>query len=273
MKVPFSFSSALAINPEFIGDYLPVITALIKGDTSSFSEPHLLTAPIESIAIQAKEENSKEILVIALAGVVTKYNDYWDGTHGTLSIVEILNQAYADDSIAGVILKLDSPGGEARACYHVYEAIVNRNKPVIAFVDDLACSAAYYMAAPADLIIANYKTAQIGSIGVLTTVADYREYFEKLGIKIEDVYSSFSKDKNSEFRSYLDGDKEPLIKKLDVIAEDFISNVEKGRGEKLKADRKEWGTGKVYFAEEALELGLIDAIDSFSNISNYFSNF
>ena len=69
-----------------------------------------------------------------------------------------------------------------------------------------------------------------------------------------------------------DGDKEPLIKKLDVYAEDFISNVEKGRGDKLLKPRSEWGTGKTYFADEALSIGLIDAIDTFDNVVNYFSN-
>ena len=55
--------------------------------------------------------------------------------------------------------------------------------------------------------------------------------------------------------------------------EDFISNVEKGRGDKLLKPRSEWGTGKTYFADEALSIGLIDAIDTFDNVVNYFSNF
>ena len=55
------------------------------------------------------------------------------------------------------------------------------------------------------------------------------------------------------------------------FAEDFIITIAANRGEKLKTDRTEWGTGKEYYAEKALTIGLIDSIDTFENVLNYFN--
>ena len=271
MKALLTASSVFSIHPDFVGNYLRIVAAYLKGNLQMSSEP--LSEEAQPFPVNVSgEEQVKKILVISLSGVVTKYDKPCEDSMGTLAIARAFDHAYADDSVVAVIFKTDSPGGEARACSHVYQAIERRNKPVIAFIEDMACSAGYYMVAPADMIIANYKTAQIGCIGTMITIMDQRKYLEKIGITEDDIYSSLSPDKNSEYRAYLDGDKEPLIKKLDVYAEDFISNVEKGRGDKLLKPRSEWGTGKTYFADEALSIGLIDAIDTFDNVVNYFSN-
>lgn len=271
MKVLFSHSSIFSIHPDFIGNYLPIVASHLKGNIQMNSEPLSEEAQPFSVSV-ISEENVKQIRVITLTGAVTKYDKPCEDSMGTLSVARAFDRAYADDSIAGIIFKIDSPGGEARACNHVYQAIERRNKPVIAYVEDMACSAAYYMASAADLIIANYKLARIGCIGTMTTIYDQREYLKKLGVVEDEIYSSLSTDKNSEYRAYLDGNKEPLIAMLDVLSEDFISQVEKGRGDKLNKDRSEWGTGKTYFADEALNIGLIDAIDQFENVVNYFSS-
>lgn len=272
MKALLSSSSVFSIHPDFIGNYLPIVAAYLKGNLLMSSEPlseEALPFPVNV----SSEEQVKKILVISLSGIVTKYDKPCEDSMGTLSIARAFDRAYSDDSIIGIIFKVDTPGGEARACSHVYQAIERRNKPVISFIEDMACSAGCYMIAPSDMIIANYKLARVGCIGAMRPMFDDRKQMENLGITQEDIYSTLSPDKNSEFREYLNGNKEPLIKILDVLAEDFISNVEKGRGDKLLKPRSEWGTGKTYFADEALSIGLIDAIDHFDNVVNYFSNF
>ena len=266
MKVFFSQFSAFSILPEYIGNYLPMIASLMKGTANMASEK--LSEDSQPTAQQVNE--TSKILVITIAGAITKYDRPCEDGMGTLAVVRALRSAYADESIVGIVLKLDSPGGEARACYHVYEEIQNRNKPVIAFVEDMACSAAYYIASPADLIIANHTTAVVGSIGVMQHLIDYRKQMEALGVTEIEIYSSLSPRKNEDYKALLEGNLEPIRKTLDVLAEDFISNVEKGRGDKLKKERSEWSEGQTFFAEEALNIGLIDSIDSFSNIVNYF---
>lgn len=271
MKALLTASSVFSIHPDFVGNYLPIVAAYLKGNLQMSSEP--LSEEAQPFPVNVSgEEQVKKILVISLSGVVTKYDKPCEDSMGTLAIARAFDRAYSDDSIIGIIFKVDSPGGEARACSHVYQAIERRNKPVVSFIEDMAGSAGYYMIAPSDLIIANYKMARVGCIGSMMTMLDQRKYLKKLGVTEEDLYAEVSTEKNSEYREYLDGNKEPLIKMLGVYAEDFISNVEKGRGDKLLKPRSEWGTGKTYFADEALSIGLIDAIDTFENVVNYFSN-
>ncbi|MCL2597375.1 MAG: S49 family peptidase [Paludibacter sp.] len=146
------------------------------------------------------------------------------------------------------------------------DTIGERTKPVIAFIDDFAASAAYGIASACDHIVANNNMAWVGSIGCYTTFVDYSKYWEKEGIRVEDIYADQSTEKNSEYREALKGNFEPMRKITSHFAEDFISRVENSRGEKLTAKRDVWATGKMFFAPQALKIGLIDEINSFENL-------
>ena len=154
------------------------------------------------------------------------------------------------------------------------DAIAKRNKPVLAFIDDFAASAAYGIAAGCDIITANNELARIGSIGVYLSIVDYSEQMKKEGINLIEVYAPQSTDKNADVRGAIEGKPEALEalrKTAGKFCESFIASVENSRGDKLKEDRRTWGTGKVFFAEEALQMGLIDSIDSFENFLNYLN--
>ena len=64
---------------------------------------------------------------------------------------------------------------------------------------------------------------------------------------------------------------QPLLDVCNTYNEDFISRIANFRGDSINQDQSTWGTGKMFFAPEALELGLIDAVDSFENVLNYFN--
>lgn len=182
----------------------------------------------------------------------------------------LLRRCYANDNIKGIVLNVDSGGGEGMAMRLMAEAINERNKGVIGFVDDYACSAAYGILAACDVIVANSEQARIGSIGTYITIADYTKYFEKQGIKLTDVYASDSTEKNIEYREAIKGNTKPVQEIANRFNDYFLNHVETSRDDKLLSDKKSWGTGKVFFAKEAMDLGLIDEIDSFQNILNYF---
>ena len=100
---------------------------------------------------------------------------------------------------------------------------------------------------------------------------DYTKQLEKAGIDILTVYATASKDKNSEVREALKGNLKPLEDLANKFNENFLATIETNRAGKLTETREVWGTGKVYFAEDALKLGLIDNIDTFINTLNYFT--
>ena len=97
------------------------------------------------------------------------------------------------------------------------------------------------------------------------------KHFEMLGINIKEFYATESKDKNKDTRDALNGKPEALIESLDVFTDNFLNSIQQNRGDKLTADRSEWGTGLVWYADKALDLGLIDGIDTFENFLNYFN--
>ncbi len=266
--------------------YLPMVISWLKGsplqvnanDTADHCRNDLQLAvkslsgfEISEYGYEVSPEDAPEdsIAIININGAITKY-DQDCGPSGMITKSNILNRCFANDKIKGIVLNIDSGGGSGDAMRHFVAEVGIRNKPVLAFVSDFAASAAYGIASSCDAIVANYDLAEVGSIGTYISLVDYSEKLKKEGINLIEVYASDSKDKNNEVKEALKGNLEPLRQRADHFNEKFLSMVESNRGEKLKAGRDVWGTGKLFYADQALEMGLIDSIDSFHNILNYF---
>jgi len=187
-----------------------------------------------------------------------------------LTLSDNLKNCYAAESIKGIILVIDSGGGEGNASRLITETIAARNKPVVAFCDDFTCSAAYDIAAAADRVVANAATARIGSIGTYLTIVDFSKQLEKEGINLIEIYAEQSKDKNRDYYEALSGNHAPLKAVVNRYNDAFLARIRQNRPQAI-ATEQEWNTGKLFFADQALSLGLIDAIDSLDNVLNYFS--
>jgi signal peptide peptidase SppA len=260
------------IDPDYANNYLPLVAAFMRGERfdSSVRETESFVSVYHNETVCSDDEIPlNSVAVINISGAITKY-DQDCGPSGMISKSNVLRKFFLNDNVKGVILKIDSGGGEGNAMRVMQDAIIDRNKPVIAFIDDLACSAAYGIASGCDVIVANSSTARVGSIGTYITVSDYTKYWEQQGIRLIDVYASQSKDKNSAYYEALKGNLEPIRAIADRYNSDFIETVKLNRSEKLAEDINSWSTGKVFFADEALKIGLIDSIDSFKNTLNYF---
>lgn len=271
------------MDPSFGANYLPLVVSYIKGNNNLQPVERSLSDDLRFAvgtagsfeiseygeAIPPEDAPDGSIAIINITGAITKH-DQDCGPSGMVTKSNILERCYANKNIKGVVLKIDSGGGSGDAMRLLNETISERNKPMVAFIDDNACSAAYGIASGCDIVVANSNTAYVGSIGTYISIADYTEYLKKEGISIIEVYATASKDKNIEVREALKGNVAPLRKYADKFNEMFLSMVETARKDQLKTDRSTWGTGKLYYADEAMEIGLIDAIDKFTNILNYF---
>lgn len=264
------------IEESFAANYLPYITDFLNNPTrfNRDRKPEDFLSVYNGYDSRQQIKNIKDapegsVAVLNITGAITKH-DQDCGPDGMQSKASVLRACYSTDNIKGVILKIDSGGGEGMAMRLMSEALREKNKPVVAFIDDQACSAAYGIASGTDYIVANNDLAQVGSIGTYLTIADYEKYYEKQGIKLTEIYASLSTDKNKDYYEALKGNMEPLRKVADKFNEGFLSMIEKNREGKLTTDRKTWGTGKVWFAQDALEIGLIDEINTFSNTLNSF---
>ena len=194
------------------------------------------------------------------------------GPRGLMSLANDLQRAAKDTDISAVLLRVDSPGGQVFGTQSVVDGIKAcqaAGKPVVALCEDgLMCSAAYWIGCSANTIIATHETCTIGSIGVMASWADAQPYFEKMGVKFHTVYAEQSSLKNADFAAAGQGDYKAVQANLTAIAGGFLGAVRSNRGNRLDAkkfDKSGASAGKTFFASEAGDIGLIDAMGSFQD--------
>jgi protease-4 len=187
-------------------------------------------------------------------------------SYGTTEIAEALLEAGNHRNIGSLVLDIDSGGGSVDAIAPLVDAIgaVRKSgKSVVASVD-LCASAAYYVACHCDEIVANNGiSSEIGSIGVMMSFMDWTKYYEKEGAVKHTVYSNLSEWKNRPFELALKGEYDEIkSEELDPLANSFQEAVRKQRGDKLKEETPGILQGRMFFAETARQVGLIDHVAS-----------
>jgi protease IV len=238
---------------------LPVVG--IIGGTSQFSEKPLDELPENSFAL------------IPLKGTMLKYGTLC--SYGTEEIASAIIEAASHKNINSIVLDIDSGGGTVDSIAPLQQAIEKaqkNNKPVIAHCDTSA-SASYWVAACCDKIIANNDiSSRFGSIGVMINFTDVQPHYEKLGYKFHDIYAPESTHKNLPFENALKGNYD-LIKKemLSPLAIRFQEHV-KAHRKKLIEETEGILSGKMFFAKEAVKIGLADSIGSLDFAINEAQN-
>ena len=204
-----------------------------------------------------QSEMKDQVAVISMIGEMTKYNSWCSlGAQGYVN--EILS-AQNNPDIKGIILKIDGPGGNADAIAE-FDNIKNLiTKPVVSLVDK-AYSLHYWVAVMfGDKIMMNNNiTAGVGSIGAMLS-------FNKPKDEIIMIRPEESADKNQEFLDALEGNYEKIQAKLSVLAQKFQNAVKLARPNVEESAL----SGKTYFAEEAIQLGLADEMGSLESAYNW----
>lgn len=198
----------------------------------------------------------RNVGVIRMTGTLTKYDSMC--AYGMESYGRMIRDMDADESIDSILLNIDSGGGTFVGTGELGETIRSASKPVVAFVSDKACSGAYWIASCCREIVANSTTAEVGSIGVVCSIADMTEFYERKGIKLHDILPEQSKDKREESEQIKAGNFDLTRSRLGVLADKFHAVVRSGR----PAVKDEQLTGKVYFAQDVLGT-LVDRIGTF----------
>lgn len=184
------------------------------------------------------------------------------------NIITALRDAFKDDNVVGVVLRINSPGGSPVQSGYVFDEIKRlketRELPVYAVITDMGASGAYYIAAAADEIYAD-KASLVGSIGVVGSGFGFTGTMEKLGVERR-LYTS------GEHKGFLDpfSPENPVEKEfwqgvLKVTHNQFIAQVRLGRGDRLK-ETPDMFSGLVWSGEQAVEMGLIDGLASTSSL-------
>lgn len=217
------------------------------------------------------DSSSQYVAVLNLKDPIYKYNQEC-GPRGTKTKMAIMSQFANDPNCAGVVLDIDSGGGQVSGTPEFYDFIKNFSKPVVSYTDGWMCSAAYYIGSAASHIIANKRADAIGSIGVMISFIDFNGYYEKQGAKVVTEYATKSTEKNKAFEELLKGNPELYVKtELDPIADEFIADIKAVRSNVDESVFK----GATWNAPDSLAKNLIDeigtlqdAIDKVFELSN-----
>jgi protease-4 len=207
--------------------------------------------------------------MIDVIGPVLKYGSWY--SWGTLELNELIVRLAESDKVKGIILNIDSGGGQAAGTADFAGSIrlVSKLKPVIAIIQDgIAASAAMWIASAAQEIYVTQPTDQVGSIGAYTTLFDVTKYLEQMGVVMRDIYAPQSIDKNLDYREALTGKDDLIVEDLKFLVEHFIANVKAGRSGRIRIEGDEPFTGKMYNAQPAIKNGLIDGIKSLPQAVN-----
>lgn len=288
-----SFKTASAIlrgkwllDKQWADAHMPMVMAVLKGDGSfeAMAGQKENAGPSEEAKAPKKVLSNKAgtvysvgyytdlsrlpngaIAMMDISGPITKYGDVcaW----GAVDHVATINRLSNAPNVKGIILNIDSPGGEVSGTAMLADAIksVGKNKPVLAMIDDgIAASAAMWIASAANEIYTSQKTDMVGSIGVYTTIADFYGYYEAQGLKVRDIYAPQSTEKNIDYREAISGNDNLVTADLKIIAQEFIDTVAANRAGKIHGT--DWQTGKMFYSKEAAKIGLTDGIKSFDQV-------
>jgi ClpP class serine protease len=205
-----------------------------------------------------------EIVMIPISGPLMKADFCgWFGTGTLRQMVDLANNTASVHTIVGL---LDTPGGTVDGTEAFAQAIKGSDKRTIGCIDNLCCSAGYWIGSSFDELVATSKTDVIGSIGTMCSFADYSGYYEMNGIVQREFYATASKDKNKSFNDARKGNGDALVKEmLDPLNDVFLNTVKENRGSKL-SKKENVLTGKTYTASQAQQHGLIDGVSSFNGV-------
>lgn len=224
--------------------------------------------PLKEYTLQGKAEG--KVLLIPVKGIISDETkrDFLRSKPGMVQeIVSQLRKAEKDSAVRTVVLKIDSPGGSVTASdvlYHEISAFKKRTgKKIVVAMMNITASGGYYMALPADVIFA-HPTTVTGSIGVVFLQPKVTGLMKKIGVEVDVNKSGKNKDMGSPFRPTTAEEKQIIQELIDKLGKRFLDLVARHRMlDKIRLSKI--STARLYLADEAQRLGLVDRIGYISD--------
>jgi protease IV len=250
--------------------------------------PSLLITPVQNTS-SLEEQTVREgqgfgagkIAIIEVEGMLLnmKAGGMLQPTENEVSrFTQEMEKAANDPAVKAVVLRVNSPGGTVTASDIMYETVrrfkEKSKKPVVAALQDVAASGAYYVACAADTIVA-HPTSVVGSIGVVFNTFNVAGTMEKIGAKSEAIKSGPLKDMGSPFKELDPQARAVMQGMVDEYYQRFVSVVTSNRPARDSETVKLTTDGRVFSGVRAVELGLADrtgllddAIDEAKKLGN-----
>ncbi len=205
---------------------------------------------------------SHRVAILGGVGMITsgRSSDYSEIMGGT-TIASHLRKIRKDETIDGVIFRVNSPGGSAVGSDMVWKEVQlleEAGKPVIVSMSGVAGSGGYYISMGARHIISQPSTIT-GSIGVIFGTFDMKDFYQWLGMTVDQVKLSPNADILSPFHSLTRQQREEVESWMEAIYETFVGKAAQGRSqEQEELERK--ARGRIYTGTQAKEIGLVDEL-------------
>ncbi len=183
------------------------------------------------------------------------------GGVSTERVSALLRQAVADPNVRAILLEVDSPGGSTYGVQELADEIhrARDRKPVVAQVNSLAASAAYWVASAASEVVMT-PGGDVGSIGVYGMHSDLSAAMEKAGIRKTFVSAGEFKTEGHPYAPLTDEARAYAQRRVNEAYATFVGSVARGRGVASARVRAEFGQGRTVGAREAVRLGMVDRV-------------
>ena len=238
------------------------ICAIVEAHVNGTADHKAIAAEFEDqeeVELQMRDE----VAVVPVHGVIGKGVSALEKSSGVTDVRDVekmLSFCRQEQGISAVVLDINSPGGTVAGVPELADSIMalTADKPVFAHVDEMACSAAYWLASQCKMIAMD-QSAIVGSIGVYLPIADQSERYRQQGVKMEIIKGGKFKGMGIPGTSLTDEQREQLQSRVDYIYGQFKAAVRRGRGKEVSDEDMQ---GQDFFGEQAKEAGLVDAIMS-----------
>ncbi len=211
----------------------------------------------------------KQIAVVYGVGAILRGNSEVDPllgveTLGADSLAAAMKQASENDDVAAIILRIDSPGGDAIASDQMWRALelAAKEKPVVVSMSDVAASGGYYMAMGEGVPVLAYPGCYTGSIGVFFGKLNMRGLYEKIGLKKEILTRGRFAAIDTDYRPLSEAERAKLREGVEAVYDAFVRKVADARGVEWETIH-EVAQGRVWLGSQALEVGLVDELGGF----------
>ena len=207
------------------------------------------------------------VAIIPILGTLVQRGGGMQALSGLMSYQSIGDMFFAavdDESVKHIVLDIDSPGGEVSGVFDLVDRMVEArgSKPITAFANESAFSAAYAIASAADEIVVT-RTAGVGSIGVIALHVDRSEAEAQAGIKVTEIFAGDKKADGSPHKPLSDRAQNDIQEMVNDVFELFVETVSRNRNmtNKQVIDTR----AGAFIGKSATKAGLADRIDSFDN--------
>lgn len=255
-------SEPWAMQPEKIAVVADFLAFAASGGVFS-AEERAARLPRQHDSATARRDGS--VAVIPVYGVLAQRMNLMSEFSGGTSyqgILRDLHEAIGNDDVKAVVLDIDSPGGSVFGAQELASEILDLRggeKPIVAQVNHLAASAAYWIASAADEIVVS-PSAVAGSIGVYTVHDDMSRALEDAGVKRTYIAAGEFKVEGNESEPLSKVSRAEIQRRVDYSYARFVEQVAAGRGVTVEDVEIGFGQGRVFHAGELVERGMADTV-------------